>query len=574
MLTHIVEKRLTQALLLVGCLTTFLINPWGNYDPINPIKVLTLSTIAFFTFGLLTSKLEVFTSLLPRIFLFSIIFFVTWMFIVLFVSQAPKTQQIWGMFGRNTGIVMYLSLVLIQIASSCLRKEENFHTLLKGFLLMGLIETFYSYLQLSKMDPIKWNIQDIFGTLGNANFLSAFLGMTAIASLALSLKKNVIFKRRSLLFIFLILQLIILKSTSSIQGLMIFLGSSVVVLYIYLKFLPKFKKLKLPYLIMSIILLIFTSLALFNIGPLRKLVYQDTIIFRTDYWHAGFKMTIANPIFGVGIDSYGDWYRTFRGFISATRTDPNRTANTAHNIFLDISSGGGIPLIIAYLAMLSIAIALSLKYLKSSRNYDPVFTSFFASWIGYQLQSFISINQVGVGVWGWILTGLLVGYCRMKLDSTKSSASVTSGALQDPKKNDRTSRKRTPKQQLLNPGVAVIGFAFMVGGFLLSLPPMVADLKFRAAMNKGDLNSMISASQSIGATAWHITQVVEVASKSNYLPQAIQMDQELIKRFPRDFYGWRVAASLNGIPSDLQAKARIKILELDPDNPNLDEFKK
>jgi len=282
------------------------------------------------------------------------------------------------------------------------------------------------------------------------------------------------------------------------------------------------------------------------------------------------RMTLMKPIFGVGLDSYGDWYRQVRGFISATRTDPNRTANTAHNIFLDISSGGGLPLLAAYLILLSVVMIRSFQYLRLIHFYDPVFIAIFSAWIGYQLQSLISINQVGVGVWGWLFSGVLIGYSNLKLPVDKKKLTENNN-LKELKKT--RPRKKHKVQKLLTPGKALIGFTLMLLGFLISIPPMTADIKFRSAMNKGDLNGMISASQSYGATAWHLTQVIEAASKANYTQQAIQMDLELIRRFPRDFYGWRVAASLNGIPAEIQAKARKKILELDPDNPNLNQFR-
>jgi hypothetical protein len=34
----------------------------------------------------------------------------------------------------------------------------------------------------------------------------------------------------------------------------------------------------------------------------------------------------------------------------------------------------------------------------------------FTAWTCYQVQSLISINQVGLALWGWILTGALIAY--------------------------------------------------------------------------------------------------------------------------------------------------------------------
>ena len=120
-------------------------------------------------------------------------------------------------------------------------------------------------------------------------------------------------------------------------------------------------------------------------------------------------MTLDHPFFGVGLDSYGDWYRSSRGLISTLRSGPERTANTAHNIFLDISSNGGLPLAISYFAIIIYAFLSGIRVLRQNSNFNPVFVSIFSSWFGYLIFSAISINQIGVGIWGWILTGCVIG---------------------------------------------------------------------------------------------------------------------------------------------------------------------
>jgi hypothetical protein len=50
----------------------------------------------------------------------------------------------------------------------------------------------------------------------------------------------------------------------------------------------------------------------------------------------------ANSLNGVGLDSYGDFYRPFRSLEAVTRTGPQRVTNTAHNIFLDVTTGAGL----------------------------------------------------------------------------------------------------------------------------------------------------------------------------------------------------------------------------------------
>ena len=47
-------------------------------------------------------------------------------------------------------------------------------------------------------------------------------------------------------------------------------------------------------------------------GPLTKLIYKTSVSLRGEYWQAGWNMAKEFPLTGVGMDSYGDWYRRAR----------------------------------------------------------------------------------------------------------------------------------------------------------------------------------------------------------------------------------------------------------------------
>ena len=58
-----------------------------------------------------------------------------------------------------------------------------------------------------------------------------------------------------------------------------------------------------------------------------------------------------HPWFGVGLDSYGDWYRASRTLAATIRRGPSTVSNAAHNVFIDIGATAGIFALIAYLAV-------------------------------------------------------------------------------------------------------------------------------------------------------------------------------------------------------------------------------
>jgi len=293
-------------------------------------------------------------------------------------------------------------------------------------------------------------------------------------------------------------------------------------------------------------------------GPLASFVYQPSVIFRGDYIHAGWEMTLTNPIFGVGMDSYGDWYREARGEISTLRTGPDRVANTAHNIFLDISSNGGVLLGAAYVALIIFALYSGIKVLGTNFRSNSYFKVIFAVWVAYQVQALVSINQIGVGVWGWMFSGVLIGISLLAKEIDSKS----------PEKKYAVRRRESRAQnisarQLL---VGVLGLAF---GMTLSAIPLNADMRYRAASDKGDLAEMRAATSLLGSTEFHRELVLDFAMRNNLAPEIKDLAEELVRDYPRSFFGWRVlsVASLN--TDELRFQALERARALDPFNPDL-----
>ena len=52
-----------------------------------------------------------------------------------------------------------------------------------------------------------------------------------------------------------------------------------------------------------------------------------------------------------------------------------------------------------------------------------IIISLLSTWVGFQAQSFISIDNVGVAVWGWLLSGAILGYIKSVRVSEQGSSS-------------------------------------------------------------------------------------------------------------------------------------------------------
>jgi O-antigen ligase len=215
-------------------------------------------------------------------------------------------------------------------------------------------------------------------------------------------------KLRVIYLIYILGTIYTIKQTHSQQGYLILLIGFATSLAFLIYF--RARKLVYPYLFVGALGFAFGMSGLLNKGPLSRILYDDSIAFRGDYWRAGWNMTLEHPIFGVGLDAYGDWYRRSRSIEATLRRGPDITSNAAHNVLLDLSSYGGFPLALIYIVLIIVAIISIIKVIKRSKKFDSNFVAIVAGWVAYQVQSIVSINQIGLAIWGWILSGLIVGY--------------------------------------------------------------------------------------------------------------------------------------------------------------------
>ena len=267
-------------------------------------------------------------------------------------------------------------------------------------------------------------------------------------------------------------------------------------------------------------------------------------------------MTVKNPIFGVGLDSYGDWYREMRGEIATLRTVPDRITNTAHNIYLDISASGGFPLLMAYIVLLGYAAMSAFRVLKRDTTFNPYFVTLFSTWIAYLIQAAISINQIGVGIWGWLFTGALIGYEIATREDLKKQGTKPSPS----------------KSSDLPASAALLGIAGFGLGFLLSFLPFNADQSFKEALQSGDVAKQFAQAKTVGSTAFHMELALDAAIKANNEPLAREIIDELIARYPRDFMAWRVKQALASSAPEEREEAYQMLRSMDPYNPEIKPF--
>jgi O-antigen ligase len=567
MFSPIVIFRGQRALLWIGPIVSLLVSPWTNYDPISVVKALAMTTMAFFLLGILLTQPDYVRAKAQKHVSLAVGLFLIFMTSTFMFSGAPLSQQFWGSFGRNTGFLTYLALVIILFSAYILSDLELIKKLSWSILLTAIPATAYALVQIQGKDPIKWSELRAFATFGNINFLSAFMGIAAVVGTIVALKSKVSLITRFLLLVLALTDLIIIQTTGSIQGMVIYVAGMGLFIFILIATNRRWRLLSIPYIAAALAAIYFGVLGLVNKGPLASFLFQPSNSFRGDYMHAGWAMTLKKPFFGVGMDSYGDWYREMRGVISTNRTTPDRISNSAHNIYLDISSYGGLPLFLVFISMSLLVIFGFLKYtLREKENLDPYVLAMFCGWVAYQIQALISINQIAVGIWGWIFSGALLGLLREQTQPTESREKKSS------KNEDFISpllMHKKFKGQLMPAKIAMQVFACSAIGFVLAFFPTYADSKYFNVSQSGDVNSMVAATRFPGTSLFHITLTADRLRNMGVNEEAKALLTLLTQRYPRDFYAWRVIAYTDLFPPEERQRALQILKELDPYNATL-----
>jgi hypothetical protein len=195
--------------------------------------------------------------------------------------------------------------------------------------------------------------------------------------------------------------------THATQGWLVVLSGAAIVLFGQVRKLRK--GFQAIYLVVAITGLFSVTLGILKIGPLSKYLYKASVAYRGDYWRAAWRMAWSHPVVGVGLDRYGENFRIYRDAAQVARRGQGIASNVAHNVALQLAATGGFLLFLTYLALIIIVTISGFQTLiRQGRNTNAVQTLLFAAWIGYLAQSTISIDQIGLATWGWMLAGMVL----------------------------------------------------------------------------------------------------------------------------------------------------------------------
>ena len=342
----------------------------------------------------------------------------TQILLLLFIGASTLTLLVAGnkqiaLFGdnmRKNGYLTYLALAIFFWAVAVFINSSNLILLYRFILLSAYVVGGYALLQMSGNDFINWSSSGmaLFSTLGNSNFAGSAMALLAILSLggAYAYRKDQITLWLSLIA-FGILSITIFP-TNARQGLLLLaFGIASFLLVLIYNFN---KKLGLAGLIFAAFGFILSILGMLQVGPLERFLYKDSVSVRGYYWRAGIEMFKDNPLFGVGLDNYGSFFKEYREVGYPLKYGYSLTSTNAHNVFIQHFATGGVFVGSIYLILTAFifwrGVVSLLRFEKDERVLRSVF---FIAWLAFQAQSLISIDNIGISIWGWVLGGVVVG---------------------------------------------------------------------------------------------------------------------------------------------------------------------
>lgn len=417
--------------------------------------------------------------------------------VVVATVAAPVTSTaVVGTYGRNSGLLAYGSALVLFLAAARTLQRPRTSVLVGGVVLAGLFTATYGLLQKAGIDPIAWNnpFNPIIAALGNPNFASGYLGVAASVAAGGALWRGWAPGWRAASGATSFLCLLTAALSDSVQGpIAAASGLAVVATGFTLNLTSRRRTVGLAGLGaaagLGVTALVVGAVA--KVGPAAAIFSDVGSEARVHYWAAAVDMFRDHPFLGVGLDHYGNFWRTSRSVESVDLLGGPSFSDAAHSVPLQFLAQGGLLLGAAY-ALFVGAIAVTLvRGLRRSEGQDRILLATVgAGWAAYQVQSFVSIDQIPLVVLHFVLAGAVVA--TSGIHGLREVRLPGAPAPVVPHPNDAKTRRRVaaapPERQLNSVDLAVLAPVMLL--CLVAAWFSLAPLRANAAMHEGD--SMLS----------------------------------------------------------------------------------
>jgi hypothetical protein len=178
---------------------------------------------------------------------------------------------------------------------------------------------------------------------------------------------------------------------------------------------------------------------------------------------------------------------------------------------------------------------------------------------GFIFFCLISINQIGVGIWGFVFIGAIQGSAsRLRLGSPKGQSDLKNG------KNKPA--KQIPSSTYMGLGLKIGSLFLGIGGLVISVIPSITDAQMLSAVKTRDFNSMLQVASKFSASTFHKSKYQTMLLDEGKTQEAYEFALEEFESNPRNDISLRIIASTDSAPKNLRIKALELLIERDPNN--------
>ncbi len=323
------------------------------------------------------------------------------------ISSASMSSGMFGLAGRRNGILTYFCLFLFFLIARKFSSTENLKKFFHFLAMSASIQACYMLIQRSGLDPLPWDLvyqNSMVGTLGNPNFSSAFVALGVPAIVYCATSKDTQPRLRAFFKAMLLVSISAIILSGVYQGPLALALSVTITSLVYVYVRVENRTAKTLMYLSATVALVLTILGLMKLGPMASIFAKQSFQIRSNgYWPVAIDMFKENPIIGVGIEQYGNYFPQFFGMELRGLFGPILTDN-AHNYYLHFLAEGGFLVFLSYFMFtifIFVRVLSSLKFSSSLLGFVALAT--YLSFIG---QSLVSIDHLGISLWVWILGGV------------------------------------------------------------------------------------------------------------------------------------------------------------------------
>ena len=275
-------------------------------------------------------------------------------------------------------------------------------------------------------------------------------------------------------------------------------------------------------------------------------------------------MFTSHPWFGVGIDRYGAFFRQYRENLYPFNYGYDITSTAAHNVIVQIFATGGIFVGLSYLGILGFVIYRGVVGMRRTSGKNRLLIAgVFCAWVAYEAQSIVSIDNIGIAIWGWVLSGAVIGASMLNLQSEQP---VELGKA----------RREVSKSSNLTMATPIISAVLVLGMFL------VISTQFRAESQMFNISRYAVPTDQANRNAYHplIRKVIDIPwmnpmyklelgsklAQAGFVDEGFAEIDKVIAEDPQSYAGLGLEASFYEQlhKFDKAAPLREKMYALDP----------